>query len=104
MTVAPAVTDDMLDLFENAETGHTFTHGGGYRRCCYRAGLEAVAPLIAAQQLASDAAAIRAEVNDLKASGQYQPGYVAGFEDAAEALETAADEVATMLAERGGWR
>ncbi len=62
-----AVTDAMLDVFEAAEAAHTFTHGGDYRRCCYRAGLEAVAPHIAVAQMAADAAAIRAEVNDLKA-------------------------------------
>jgi hypothetical protein len=45
------ISDEALDLYEDAEAKHTFTHGGDYRRCCNRAGLEAAAPLIAAQVL-----------------------------------------------------
>ncbi len=100
-----AITNEMVsdfdDAFAMANIEATRAGVTGWRRqeAAIRAGLEAVAPHIAAAQMAADAAAVRAEANDLKTSN-CQPGYVAGFEDAAEALEEAADEAAKMLAER----
>lgn len=77
------ITNEMLDVFEDAEAKHTFTHGGDYRRCCQRAGLEAAAPLIAAQALRDAVETLRPMAQEAERNGDpFDAEFAAGVGEA----------------------
>lgn len=89
------ISDEALDVFEDAEAKHTFTHGGEYRRCCNRAGLEAAAPLVAAQVLRTHAQDLWDRITaeqDMPSTNRCRQRAAAWAESAARQLRERADD------------